>query len=131
MSTVLKRESTGRPSIIGQRLSRVDGRLKVTGSADYVADLPIAGMVHGRLLQSTIPKGRVVRIDTSAAEALPGFVGVLTHSTMPQLSAVEVFPAGAAGQRLLPLQDDNIYYNGQHLGLIMGDTLEAAEQDAN
>lgn len=130
MSTTLNQTKAVRPTIIGQRHNRVEGPLKVTGAADYVGDIPIAGVVHGRLIQSTIPKGHVTKIDTAAAEAVPGFIGVLTHTSMPKLSPVQLFPAGGAGQRLLPLQDDTIYYNGQHIGLLVAETLEAVEQAA-
>ncbi len=53
---------------IGDPLPRVDGRAKVTGSAKYSAEFPIPGLVYGSLVMSTIASGRVVRMDTAAAE---------------------------------------------------------------
>ena len=55
-------------SAIGQPLSRVDGRLKVTGAARYAADIPIADLAYAVIVHSTIASGRTVRIDTTAAE---------------------------------------------------------------
>jgi len=52
---------------IGQPISRLEGRLKTTGAARYTADLPIADVVHGVIVQSTIANGRTVSIDTRAA----------------------------------------------------------------
>ena len=50
---------------IGQPISRIDGRLKVTGGAHYTSDIPIEGTVHGVIVQSTIANGRTTSIDTA------------------------------------------------------------------
>ena len=55
-------------STLGEPLSRVDGRLKVTGSAKYSAEFEIPQLAHAVMVQSTIPSGRIGRMDTSAAE---------------------------------------------------------------
>ena len=57
--------------IVGKPVNRVDGRLKVTGGAKYVADVPMAGMVHAVLVGSTIARGRIRSMDTKAAESAP------------------------------------------------------------
>ena len=54
-------------SYIGSATSRVDGRAKVTGEARYAGEFNVPGLVHGYVVESTIPKGRIVRIDTSGA----------------------------------------------------------------
>ena len=61
-----------RMNAIGQPISRVDGRLKVTGGARYTADIPVAGAVHAAIVHSTIANGRTLSIDTAAAEKAPG-----------------------------------------------------------
>ena len=71
---------------IGQAVSRVDGRLKVTGQVRYTADIPIEGLVHGAIVHSTIANGRTVSIDTTAAENAPGVVAVFTHRNMPRMN---------------------------------------------
>lgn len=63
---------------IGQSVTRVDARPKVTGSARFTGDLVVPGMLHGKVLRSPLAHARITRIDTSAAEALPGVVAVLT-----------------------------------------------------
>ena len=60
---------------IGQPISRVDGRLKVTGRARYTADIPLAGAAHAAIVHSTIANGRTVSIDITAAEQAPGVIG--------------------------------------------------------
>src|SRR5438309_7155455 len=63
---------------LGQPLDRVDGRLKVTGGARYAAEFALPNAVHAVIVTSTIAKGRVKSMDTSAAERAPGVIKVLT-----------------------------------------------------
>lgn len=65
--------------VVGQRVPRIDGPEKVTGRARYTVDLVVPGMLHGAVLRSPIPHGRIRAIDASRAEALPGVVAVLTR----------------------------------------------------
>ncbi len=69
--------STG-TSGIGQSVSRVDARPKVTGVAQFTGDLVIPGMLQGKVLRSPLAHARITHLDTSAAEALPGVVAVMT-----------------------------------------------------
>jgi len=113
---------------IGQPVSRVDGRLKVTGRVHYTADIPIEGLLHGAIVHSTIANGRTVSIDTTAAENAPGVVAVFTHRNMPRMNPTprpwsHLHPHG---QSYLPLQDDQIHYAGQPLALIVAHTLDQA-----
>ena len=73
-------------SAIGQPLSRVDGRLKVTGAARYAADIPIAELAHAVIVHSTIANGRIASIDTTAAERAPGVLAVFTYRNMPRMN---------------------------------------------
>jgi len=65
---------------IGQRLSMLDAEERVTGRVNYVLNVELPGMLHGRILRSPLPHARVVSIDTSAAERMTGVVAVLTRS---------------------------------------------------
>ncbi|HLF80009.1 MAG TPA: xanthine dehydrogenase family protein molybdopterin-binding subunit [Dehalococcoidia bacterium] len=64
--------------VIGKPMPRVDGELKVTGSARYAADIIIPGTLYGMSLKSPYAHARIKRIDTSAAKALPGVHAVIT-----------------------------------------------------
>jgi 4-hydroxybenzoyl-CoA reductase alpha subunit len=64
--------------VIGKARRRVDGRAKVTGQTRFADDIVLPRMLHGKLLRSPHPHARIVRIDTSRAEALPGVHLVLT-----------------------------------------------------
>ncbi len=69
--------------VIGKSLPRVDARDKVTGAAKYPGDLSRPGMLHMKILFAGRPHARVLRIDTSAAEALPGVVAIYTAKDVP------------------------------------------------
>jgi xanthine dehydrogenase YagR molybdenum-binding subunit len=113
---------------IGQPISRIDGRLKVTGTARYTADIAVAGAVHAAIVSSTIAKGRTVSIDTTAAEKAPGVLAVFTHRNMPRMNPTpkpwsHLHPHG---QSYLPLQDEQILYAGQPIALVVAATLDQA-----
>ena len=102
-------------SSVGQPLPRLDGRLKVTGGAQYTADLPLAGSLHGAIVHSVIANGRTISIDTADARRAPGVVAVFTYRNMPRMNPMpkpwsHLHPFG---QGYLPLQDDQIHYAGQ------------------
>lgn len=64
--------------MIGGRHSRFEGTVKVTGAATYALEYPFENLAHAVLLQSTIPAGRVLAVDTAQAKAMPGVLLVLT-----------------------------------------------------
>lgn len=68
---------------IGKSVPRVDAPAKARGEARYTGDLELPGMLHARVLRSPIPHGRIVRLDTSQAAALPGVVAVITGADCP------------------------------------------------
>ncbi len=70
-------------STIGRRMRKIDGLAKGTGRARYTDDIRQPGMLHGKILRSPHPHARIVAIDTSRAEALPGVHGVVTGKDMP------------------------------------------------
>ena len=70
---------------IGKSPVRLDARSKVTGRAIFIEDMQIKGMLYGKVLRSHYPHARIIRIDTSRAEALPGVKGVVTGRDIPYL----------------------------------------------
>ena len=71
---------------IGTATSRVDGVAKVTGAAKYAAEHNVPGLVYGSVVTSTISKGRIARIDHSAAMQVEGVLDVLTHENRPPMA---------------------------------------------
>ncbi|MGA2464893.1 MAG: xanthine dehydrogenase family protein molybdopterin-binding subunit [Thermodesulfobacteriota bacterium] len=74
-TVILKEEEY---SILGKPIPRVDARLKVTGEAKYAADIEVADMLWGAIKRSPYPHARILHIDTSKAERLPGVKAVIT-----------------------------------------------------
>ena len=70
---------------IGKRIPKADAEEKVTGRAVYIHDLVVPGMLYGKILYSSHPHARIVRIDTSRAEKLPGVKAVLTGYNIPPI----------------------------------------------
>jgi xanthine dehydrogenase YagR molybdenum-binding subunit len=117
---------------IGAPLDRVDGPLKVCGLARYTGDLAMPRMAHALMVTSTIPSGRIRRIDTAPARRLPGVVTVLTHENamrLPQSGRAAVQPP--QGRVLTLLQDDRVHYSGQPIALVVADSLEHAQAAAD
>ena len=71
--------------IIGQPLDRTDGALKTTGGARYAAEFRLPGLCHAVMVLSTVPRGRLVNLDTTRAERAPGVLLVLSHRNAPSL----------------------------------------------
>jgi CO/xanthine dehydrogenase Mo-binding subunit len=107
---------------IGVPRRRVDGEQKVRGATRYAADLPIAGVLHGRLVLATEAHARVTGIDADAARAMPGVVAVLTAADLP----VSPTAPGRAGE---PLAREEVVFAGQPVALVVAET-EAAAEDA-
>lgn len=118
--------------IIGQPVSRVDGRQKVTGGATYAAEFDVRDQAYGVIVRSTVASGRITAIDSAAAERAPGVIAVLTHRNAPRLAyrPHKGFTDPAVGERLHVLQDDQVNHQGQPIGLVIADTLEQASHAA-
>ena len=122
-------------SYIGTATSRVDGRAKVTGEAKYAGEFNVPGLVHGYVVDSTIPKGRIVRIDTSGALGIAGVIDVLTHRNRPQMAdkddAYKDEVAPEKGSPYRPLYDDRILFTGQPVALVLAEDWETARVAAS
>lgn len=78
MEKQLEAVRTGEYSVVGKSLPRIDGLIKATGQAQFTEDLTLPGMLHGKILGSPFPHARIVNIDTSKAERLPGVKALVT-----------------------------------------------------
>ena len=125
---------------LGTEENRRDGRAKVTGRALYTAEIALPELVHAVLVCRTIAHGRVVEISSEQASVLPGVLAVITHWNFDRLHPVRVMldpgqdgnmNASGAGQQLLPLQDDRVFYRGQPIAAVVAETLEQAQYAAS
>lgn len=115
---------------VGTPTSRVDGRAKVTGAAKYAGEFSADGLVHGFVVAATIPRGRIVGLDVSAALKVAGVIHVLTHANRSSLAEKdeawkdEVAPEGSPFR---PLHDERIKFNGQPIALVVAEDWETAK----
>jgi xanthine dehydrogenase YagR molybdenum-binding subunit len=119
-------------ALIGQPVSRIDGRRKVTGGATYAAEFDVPNAAHGAIARSTIASGRITAIDSAAAEKAPGVIAVLTYRNAPRLAYREHHGTTdpAVGERLHVLQDDQVNHQGDPIALVIAETLEQASYAA-
>lgn len=123
-------KSTG--SVLGARLSRAEGPLKVTGQARYAIEQKLENLAYGVTVQSTRPAGRIVNIDTSAAKALPGVLDVYTAQNSLKLNKPTVYSkGGGATEEFTPIQDNVVRFNGMHIALVVAETFEQATEAAS
>ncbi|MGH2447280.1 MAG: xanthine dehydrogenase family protein molybdopterin-binding subunit, partial [Chloroflexota bacterium] len=79
-------------SVVGRRSPKIDGIKLATGRAAFTDDVDIRGLLHARLVKSPFAHARIVSIDTSEAELVPGVVEIITHRNVPRI------PFTTAGQ---------------------------------
>jgi CO/xanthine dehydrogenase Mo-binding subunit len=107
---------------VGTRAARSDGEAKVTGAADYAVDVVLDGMVHARLWRSPVPAGRVVALDTAAAQRVPGVLAVLTAVHAPR------HPTGAVLWDQPLFAWERIRYVGEPIAAVVGTSIAAVDE---
>jgi xanthine dehydrogenase YagR molybdenum-binding subunit len=126
--------STLSPRELGKPMNRVDGRLKVTGTARYAAEFSPKGVLYGYAVKSSISKGRITALETKAAETAFGVRLVITHSNALKLQKPKPNKAAGGGlvnEERMPLSDDKISYGGQYVAFVVADSLEHARHAAS
>jgi xanthine dehydrogenase molybdopterin-binding subunit B len=120
-------------SPIGRSTPRVDGPLKVSGKAQYTSDFHFPGTLYAVPAEATIVNGRVVTLDTAAAEQMPGVRAILHRENIGTMfrSVPEPGFAGICEERRLPFEDDVVRYYGQYIALAVADTFETAKAAAD
>ena len=118
--------------VIGTRVPRVDAADKVTGRAQYTADLNIPGMLTGVFVRSQFGHARIKSIDTSKARALAGVVCVLTQDDLSEDQALVIEEEVHATRRVLDLfAKEKVKYHGEKIAAIAAVTREIAEDAAS
>src|ERR1041385_3473654 len=120
-------------SPIGRDTRRVDGPLKVTGKAQYASDFHFPGLLYGVPVEATIANGKVVKLDTGAAEKMPGVRAIFHRENIGRIfrSVMGSGFEGITDERRPPFEDDVVRYYGQFVALAVADTFEAAKAAAD
>lgn len=115
-------------AIIGASLPRIDGPLKTTGSARYASDFNFPRLVYAEPVRATIAAGKIRRIDTSAAETMPGVLLVMHHGNVMPL--YRNGSGGRSSENRPPFEDDVVSYWGQYVAAVVAETLQQAQDAA-
>src|ERR1700734_3135089 len=124
---------TQQTSPIGRDTVRVDGPQKVTGAAQYTSDFHFPGMLYAVPVGATIAKGKITKLETTAAEAMPGVVAILHRGNIGKIFRSIPGPgfSGICEERRPPFEDAVVRYYGQYIALAVAETFETAKAAAD
>jgi xanthine dehydrogenase molybdenum-binding subunit len=105
---------------IGKGTPRVDAEAIVSGEASFISDIRLPGMLFGKVLRSPFPHANILKIETSAAEALPGVEAVLTYENVPDWKA--------GNPRYVPVLEKRLRFVGDGVALVAATSEEIAEE---
>ena len=117
---------------VGQPIEKVDALERVTGRAQYGADLYLTGMLYAKALRSPHAHARIKSIDTSKAEQVPGVKAVITHKDLPVPSDTAT---SFGGELMIALKDlqkltmahDKALFDGHTVAVVAATSLDIAE----
>src|SRR6266852_2069381 len=120
-------------SPVGRDTPRGDGPRKVSGLAQYASDFHFPGLLYAVPVEATIANGRVVKLDTAAAEKMPGVRAIFHRENIGKIfrSVKGTEFEGICDERRPPFEDDVIRYYGQYIALAVADTFETAKAAAD
>lgn len=110
--------------VVGKSLPRIDAKEKVTGQAEYTADLYLPGMLFGKVLRSRFAHAKIISIDTSMAEKLPGVMAVVTGRDFPG-TKIGFMPKT---RDELPMARDKVRYIGEEVAAVAAIQPDIAEE---
>ena len=115
-------------AIIGADVPRIDGPVKTTGTARYASDYNFPGLVYAVPVRANIASGRILRIDSSAAEAMPGVLLVMHHGNIMPL--YRNASGGRNSESRPAFEDETVYYWGQYVAAVVAETFQQAQAAA-
>src|SRR5271157_1032148 len=105
---------------VGKSIPQYDSYLKVTGTATYAFDIELAGMLYAKLVTSPHAHARIVQVDTSKAQSVPGVVAVATGAEFPYRLGIYV------GDRDV-LAVDKVRWVGHPVAAVIAESLRSEE----
>ncbi|HJX10430.1 MAG TPA: molybdopterin cofactor-binding domain-containing protein, partial [Candidatus Binatia bacterium] len=112
---------------IGKTFRRLDYEIKVTGKAQYLGDMIVPGMCHGKILRSPYPHARIKRIDAAKALKVPGVVAVLTRDDILHDAAIEPYYGPVFKDQTI-VAVEKVRHVGDPVAAVAALTVDAAEE---
>jgi carbon-monoxide dehydrogenase large subunit len=109
-------------SVVGESVPRIDSPEKLTGRAEFATDVSLPGMLSAKVLRSPFPHAKIIRIDTSKAQSLPGVRCVVTNKDAPQVRV------GATTFDMTIMARHVARYAGEPVAAVAADTFDIAEE---
>lgn len=112
---------------VGRRIPQKDSDKRVRGQAVYTHDMALPGMLFAAVFRSPHAHAKILNIDTTAAEAFPGVVAVITSADFP---GRRYYQLGGSYSDRYPLAIDKVRFHGEEIAAVAAETLEAAQAAA-
>ena len=114
-------------TLVGKSVRRLDYEAKVTGRAQYLADMSVPGMCHGKILRSPYPHARIIKIDASRALKVPGVMAVLTRDDILHDEGIEPFYGPVFKDQTI-VAVEKVRHVGDPVAAVAASTVDAAEE---
>src|SRR5215469_1042051 len=121
---------------IGERVLRVEDASLLRGRGRFIDDLPVHGALHAAFLRSPHAHARLLRVDTTTAQSLPGVRGIFTFAEIRPLLTQDHIPLSLPSSAIrfeaapLPLARDELTYAGEPVAVVVAETRAKAEDAA-
>jgi CO/xanthine dehydrogenase Mo-binding subunit len=113
---------------VGRSLPRIEARAKVTGRAEYTHPMRLPGMLHAKIFRSTVAHGRIISIDASAAQKMPGVHRVVTSEDVRRVIPEPYYGPAFHDQPILAI--DKVTYVGEPVAVVLARDPHIAEEAA-
>jgi CO/xanthine dehydrogenase Mo-binding subunit len=113
---------------VGRSIPRLEARAKVTGRAEYVHNMRLPGMLYGKIFRSTVPHGRIRRIDTRAAREVEGVHRVVTSDDIRTVIPSPYYGPAFHDQPILAIE--KVHYVGEPVAVVLAADPHVAEEAA-
>ncbi|MGH7008594.1 MAG: xanthine dehydrogenase family protein molybdopterin-binding subunit, partial [Stellaceae bacterium] len=120
--------TTAKAGQVGRSLPRLEGRAKVTGRADYIHNLRLPGMLHGKIFRSVVAHGRIRRVDIAAARQVPGVHAVYVSDDICRVIANPYYGPAFHDQPILAI--DKVRHIGEPVAVVLAEDPHVAEEAA-
>ncbi len=112
---------------IGKSVRRSDYEIKVTGKAQYLGDMQVPGMCHGKILRSPLPHARIKNIDASKALKVPGVVAVITRDDIVSDEGIEPYYGPVFKDQTI-VAVEKVRHVGDPVAAVAASTVDAADE---
>jgi CO/xanthine dehydrogenase Mo-binding subunit len=115
------------PASIGKTVRRLDYESKVTGGAQYLADMRVPGMCHGKILRSPLPHARIQKVDISKALKVPGVITILTRDDILHEAGIEPYYGPVFSDQTI-VAVEKVRHVGDPVAAVAAVAVDAAEE---